>query len=81
MVEIATHEGCLLTSVFVDLRGEQPYAFAALHELLRRGGAHAVIMPSLAHVAQIAAVSALGRAALSRHLGVPVLLAPTAGHG
>ena len=79
IVAIAGLEGCVISGVFVDLRGDQPYGFAALHALIRREGADAVIMPSLRHVAHIAAVAPLGRAGLARHLGVPVLLGPATG--
>jgi hypothetical protein len=63
-----------LAGVFMDRRGQQPYGFAAMRELLRRSDAATVLLPNLTHVEHISAVARLSRAGLARWLGAAVLL-------
>ncbi|MBA3905156.1 MAG: hypothetical protein H0X35_00475 [Pseudonocardiales bacterium] len=75
MAEYARLEGLELDSVFVDVVGESPYAFAAMRELLRRRpDVRTVVLPGLEHLAQLTTVADLSRAGVARYLGVAVLL-------
>src|SRR4051794_26257318 len=75
LAECSQREGLHLRDVFIDEKGQPPYGFAAMRELIRRrGDIRAVVLPDLTHIQHILSLTGLSPGALARYLGIGVLL-------